>query len=195
MENETYQIQNFYVRGVLEIRGSSLARGYITSELAVTLFIGSYFTVDVVDARSGHIQFIGRVDNQVKWKGVRVDLAELEKEFIMCLGLLQVAIVYSNQMLIAFMAGNKLKMQYTVLLEKLKDRTHIPDHFVQMEKMPLNSSGKIEKSLLLQAFENIRKSYKREIVALENSLEEKVQRFLTISISEFLLFLGIKSIK
>ncbi|EFO82999.1 hypothetical protein CRE_00725 [Caenorhabditis remanei] len=189
MENETYQIQNFYVRGVLEIRGSSLARGYITSDLTGTSFIDNYSTGDVVDARSGYLQFIGRVDNQVKWKGVRVDLAELEKEFLMCLGLLQVAIVYSNQMLIAFMAGNKAKMQYSVLLEKLKDRTQIPDHFVQIEKMPLNSSGKIEKSLLLQAFEKIRKSYKREMVTLENSLEEKVQRFLIFSISEFLLFL------
>ncbi|PIC18413.1 hypothetical protein B9Z55_024314 [Caenorhabditis nigoni] len=173
MENETYKIGFDFIRGILNVQGISLARGYISSN--PKCFDKNYSTGDVVEKRSGSVQYIGRIDNQVKWKGIRVDLAELEKELLLCLGLLQVAIVHSNQMLIAFLAGTSSAiLQYSELLSKLRNKTHLPDHFVQIDKMPLNSSGKIEKSTLLQAFESVRKSYKREMVPMENSLEEKI---------------------
>ncbi|EGT30644.1 hypothetical protein CAEBREN_18080 [Caenorhabditis brenneri] len=176
MENEKFKINNGYIRGDLQIQGVSLARGYLKSDAAGESFAEFYSTGDIVDARSGHVQFIGRIDNQVKWKGVRIDLAELEKEFLICLGLLQIAIIYTNQMLVAFLVRPSTNLQHSDLLGRLKNQTQIPDHFIQIDKMPLNSSGKIEKNALLQAFENIRKSYKREMVTMENSLEEKVTK-------------------
>ncbi|UMM41728.1 hypothetical protein L5515_017863 [Caenorhabditis briggsae] len=172
MENECYRIVNDSIRGILKVQGISLARGYFSSN--PKCFGKNYSTGDVVDSRSGIVKYIGRIDNQVKWKGARVDLTELEKELLLCLGLLQVAIVYSNQMLIAFLAGTSTAFQYSDLIAKLQNKTHLPDHYVQIDQMPLNSSGKIEKSTLLQAFESVRKSYKREMVPMKNSLEEKI---------------------
>uniref|UniRef100_A0A1I7TJV5 Fatty acid synthase n=1 Tax=Caenorhabditis tropicalis TaxID=1561998 RepID=A0A1I7TJV5_9PELO len=174
MDNENAGVVNEQIRGNLLIHGISSARGYLTSESNGKQFSKYYSTGDIIDRRTGHIQYIGRVDNQIKWKGVRIDLSELEKELLICLGLLQITLLYANQVLIAFFVQSQSKIQHDTLLRRLKNQSHVPDHFVQVDKMPLNSSGKIEKGLLLQAFESIRKSYKREMVTMENSLEEKV---------------------
>uniref|UniRef100_A0A8R1DEI4 Fatty acid synthase n=1 Tax=Caenorhabditis japonica TaxID=281687 RepID=A0A8R1DEI4_CAEJA len=177
MENEYYETPNDAIRGNLSIKGLSLARGYLGSENPTTsTFSNVYSTGDIVDFRKGHIEYIGRVDNQVKWKGFRIDVIELEKELLNCLCLRQIAVIFAKQLLIAFLVEDSQKFRHSELLGKLKDQTYMPDHFVQIDKMPLNSSGKIDKSLLLQAFEQVRKSYKREMITMEHSLEEKINK-------------------
>ncbi|CAI2357108.1 unnamed protein product [Caenorhabditis sp. 36 PRJEB53466] len=176
MDNETCNVRNEYIRGDLQISGTSLARGYLTSDPVGYPFSNAYSTGDIVDSRSGTIHYIGRSDNQIKWKGVRIDLAELEKELSSCLRLPQVILLFSSQLLIAFLVGSAQNLQHAELINDLKNRSQIPDHFVQIDTMPLNSSGKIDKPLLLQAFEQVRKSYKRDMVPMENSLEEKINK-------------------
>lgn len=173
--NEYYHIGNNFVRGELKIGGVSLARGYISCDSIGIPFAKVYSTGDIVDSRSGKVQYIGRLDNQVKWKGIRIDLAELQNEYVACLPISQIILLLSNQMLIAFLVQKVQELNHAELLQKLKGCAHLPDHIVQVDKLPLNSSGKVDKKVLLQAFEQVRKSYKREMVTMQNSLEEKVR--------------------
>ena len=78
------------VAGELHIGGAGLARGYHNqSELTATKFIRNPFTTDptarlyktgdlVRYQSNGAMEFIGRIDNQVKLRGFRIELGEIE---------------------------------------------------------------------------------------------------------------------
>ncbi|CAI5454553.1 unnamed protein product [Caenorhabditis angaria] len=185
IENERCFIENYGIRGELVIRGISVARGYITTktEHGKVFENNSYSTGDVVDTRNDEnkIKYIDRKDNQVKWKGVRIDLSEIENEMLVKLeNMLQIKLLIQNQQLIAFFVGPFY--DYSHIVTCLKNSTIMPDHFVRLKKMPLNSSGKIDKSILLQAFDQVRKSYKKELVMMKTSAEEKVLNTISTEI-------------
>src|SRR6185295_4768498 len=78
------------VPGELNIGGDGLARGYFKQpELTATKFVSDTFTVsstkrlyktgDLVRRREdGGIEFLGRIDHQVKVRGYRIELGEIE---------------------------------------------------------------------------------------------------------------------
>jgi amino acid adenylation domain-containing protein len=73
------------VAGELHIGGAGLARGYLNRpELTTQKFIGAaehrlYKTGDLARLRAdGNIEYLGRIDNQVKLRGVRIELGEIE---------------------------------------------------------------------------------------------------------------------
>ncbi|CAB3410353.1 unnamed protein product [Caenorhabditis bovis] len=174
LENERARVKCNYKIGELVIQGVSVARGY-TNGIA---FNSVYCTGDIVENRDGRISFVGRLDDQVKFKGIRINLKELEQEMCMALGIQQIKLIMLNQQLIAF-----LVTQDSVDFNSI-NFTHRPDHFVTIEKMPLNASGKVDAKILLQAFEQLRKSYKREIEMMRNSLEDQVLDVVSTAIGQ-----------
>ncbi len=156
------------VPGELYIGGESLSRGYLNRpEFTAERFVPNpfsgngerlYRTGDLVRFMpDGNIEYLGRVDDQVKLRGFRIELGEIEKVISGYPSVKQVvAIVRKDengfQKLIAYLTTeNNEKIPVNelrkVLQEKLPDYM-IPAAFVQLEDFPKLPNGKINKRAL-----------------------------------------------
>lgn len=166
------------VTGHLYIGGVGLARGYL-NDLGLTKqkFISNPFATDN-DKKLGHnlrlyktgdlcrylpggdIEFIGRNDDQIKIRGFRVELGEIESKLSSYPIINQCAVLCKERnsgekYLVAYYTANA-KMRRCVNAEKLREYLSnilpnymIPSVFVQLDKMPLNTSKKIDKNALI----------------------------------------------
>jgi len=156
------------IAGELYVSGAGLARGYWQGAAATAErflphpFIGRgariYRTGDRARYRpDGSIEFLGRVDDQVKLRGYRVELGELEATLKQHPSVRESAAVIredepGNKQLVAYVVCRR-KNPATIgeLREFLKAR--LPEHMVHLtlvmiEAMPLNPSGKIDRRML-----------------------------------------------
>jgi amino acid adenylation domain-containing protein len=103
----------------------------------------------------GNLLFIGRRDNQLKIRGYRIELGEVENCLLKHPGIREVVILPKedaggDKYLVAYfvsdreLTGTELKKH---LLNDLPDYM-VPSYFVQMEKIPLTSNGKIDRKAL-----------------------------------------------
>ncbi|MEO6187560.1 MAG: amino acid adenylation domain-containing protein [Ginsengibacter sp.] len=165
--DDAFSIVPVGVPGELYIAGDGLARGYLNlPQMTIEKFIlrsfGSgteslmYKTGD--KARwlpGGDIEYLGRVDEQVKIRGLRVEIGEIESEILRS-GLVRNAIVVAhddgigNKYLTGYVVVDKLfeKDSMLVYLRKRLPENMIPGSWVKMEKFPLTSNGKIDKKSL-----------------------------------------------
>lgn len=171
---ELYLLDNYLqpvpigVPGELYISGTCVVHGYLKRPaLTAERFLpnpfsnkpGSrmYKTGDLVRYRpDGNVEFLGRNDFQVKIRGMRVELGEIEVELKRHPGVRDVAVVMhkdaqENRLIayVVFHAGQ------TVSSKELRDFLHerLPDHmvpavFVSLEAFPLTPSGKIDRRAL-----------------------------------------------
>ncbi|MET8764167.1 amino acid adenylation domain-containing protein [Lentzea sp. NPDC004782] len=156
------------VAGELYVTGSGVARGYVgrpgmTSERFVASPYGApgermYRTGDVVSlAEDGQLVFLGRVDQQVKLRGFRVELAEIEAVLLTHDDVRRVAVVVDTS------AGDRRLVAYVVpsgtaapgLAARLRDhlRGSLPDYMVVsavvlLKAIPLTSSSKVDRRRL-----------------------------------------------
>ncbi|QEM12508.1 non-ribosomal peptide synthetase [Mucilaginibacter rubeus] len=152
------------VVGELLIGGVGLAKGYINNEkLTSEKFIEKnniiygriYKTGDLARwMPDGNIEFLGRVDNQVKIRGLRIELGEIEHQ-VSAFGAIKECVVLSRQhhgdnYLVAYCITHE-----TVALSELKGFLStklpaymIPAHFVFLEQFPLLISGKLNRKAL-----------------------------------------------
>lgn len=152
--------------GELCISGTGLARGYLNNELLTQeRFIYSvshnkeriYKTGDLVRlTRSGTIEFIGRIDEQIKVQGHRVEIKEIESSLLSIPSIEQVVVTYDEtyEILIAFvMVGPNYSEHETYA--KIGDSLPpymIPERLVEVEEIPLNTNGKVDKYKLKELF-------------------------------------------
>lgn len=171
---ELYLLDNYLqpvpigVPGELYISGTCVAHGYLKRPaLTAERFLpnpfsnkpGSrmYKTGDLVRYRpDGNVEFLGRNDFQVKIRGMRVELGEIEVELKRHPGVRDVAVVMhkdaQESRLIAYVVFHAGQ---TVSSKELRDFLHerLPDHmvpavFVSLEAFPLTPSGKIDRRAL-----------------------------------------------
>lgn len=153
------------VKGELYIGGAGVARGYLNRpELTQERFINHpfqqgailYKTGDIVKyLPDGNIEFIGRIDNQVKIRGHRIELGEIEailnKLKLVKESTVQVYEKNTDKQLIAYVVFENNVVANQELREKL--RTQLPDYmipvqFISLSELPLNNSGKLDKKAL-----------------------------------------------
>jgi hypothetical protein len=153
------------VPGELHIGGAGLARGYINDpRLTAERFIPDPFG-QAVGSRlyksgdlarclaSGDIEYIGRVDHQVKLRGYRIELAEIESVIAQCPGVRECAVIVKDsrqgqQQLLAYLvlqvgfepAAREIK---NYLEQKLPDYM-VPASYLFLERMPLDANGKLD---------------------------------------------------
>ena len=109
-----------------------------------------------------NLEFIGRADHQVKLRGYRIDLGDIETTLRQH-SLVREAVVLnkgygpSDQRLIAYLAPKEKNTTREKLEEELrpflKDKLPeymVPSEFIRVEEMPLNPNGKIDRSVLLE---------------------------------------------
>ncbi|MVT11418.1 non-ribosomal peptide synthetase [Chitinophaga tropicalis] len=153
------------VAGEICIAGAGLARGYLNNrELTALKFVPNPFREDERMYRTGdlgkwlpdgNIAFIGRKDNQVKIRGYRIEPGEIESALQAFNGISAVAVVpYTNaageKELVAYLSGNDTLSAADIraYLEQQLPSYMIPAHYVLLEALPLNTSGKIDRKNL-----------------------------------------------
>jgi amino acid adenylation domain-containing protein len=156
------------VGGELYIGGISLANGYLNRpELTAQRFVSNPFSQDP-EARlyrtgdlcrylpDGNIQYLGRVDNQVKLRGYRIELGEIESVLAKHPGVQRaVAVVREDvpgdRRLVAYIVPVNVEISTSELRKYLKQTLPeymIPAAFVTLESLPLTPSGKVNRSAL-----------------------------------------------
>jgi acyl-coenzyme A synthetase/AMP-(fatty) acid ligase len=164
------------VLGELLLGGAGVAAGYLQRpDLTQQRFVDNpyhdpfadypnpslYRTGDLVRWRSdGTIEYAGRNDHQVKLRGFRIELGEIETTLAAHPGVRQaVATVRSDrpndQRLVAYVVPGKEAATATELRKHLRQRLPeymIPQHFVELEALPLTNNGKIDRSKLPPPF-------------------------------------------
>jgi len=156
------------VPGEVYIGGDGLARGYLNRpELTAEKFIPDPFSVEPGSrlyrtgdlARylpDGNIEFLGRIDHQVKVRGFRIELGEIEA----VLGQhpdVREAVVTAREdqpgdrrlVLMSYLTGSQLSQPRT---ENVSDRKApdymVPSAFVALDALPLMPNGKIDRKAL-----------------------------------------------
>jgi amino acid adenylation domain-containing protein len=170
LENYTYQVCNTAcqlvpvgIPGELLIGGAGVARGYLGREdLTAEKFIHDpysqervYKTGDVVRwLPDGNLEFAGRKDDQVKLRGYRIELQEIESAILQQQEIKEAIVTIhgneNDQELIGWYVSTK-----GTPIANLRDsiKQHLPEymvpvHFILLDKIPLTPNGKINKKAL-----------------------------------------------
>ena len=144
--------------GELVIAGLGVGRGYInlpekTAEVFITLNgERAYKTGDLAKITpDGEIEFFGRIDNQIKLRGLRIELGEIEEVVNSFEGIItSITVPVDNKYLCCyFMADRQIDVEaLTAYASESLAHYMVPDVFIQLEKMPLTQNGKIDKKAL-----------------------------------------------
>jgi amino acid adenylation domain-containing protein len=97
----------------------------------------------------GNVEFLGRRDEQVKVRGYRLELGEIESRLLGVEGVDTAVVIPKNDQLIAYLSGqtqetNDLRQQ---LRQTLPDFM-LPNQFIWLESLPLTPNGKIDRKQL-----------------------------------------------
>ncbi|WP_379155608.1 amino acid adenylation domain-containing protein [Paenibacillus sp. sgz5001063] len=151
--------------GELYIGGDGLARGYwnrpeLTEERFVSLPVHPggllYKTGDLVRWDGGHLQFLGRTDFQVKIRGYRIEPGEIEHRMLTLPGIYHCVVVAKGtaeehaQYLVAYYTSDQVWSVDSLRAElsRYLPEYMIPSYFVQLQELPLTTSGKIDRNAL-----------------------------------------------
>ena len=99
----------------------------------------------------GDIEYLGRIDNQVKIRGHRIEPGEIESCILRFDQIKEVTVQTretgsgSRQICAYYVAREIFDIHHLrSFLECILPDYMVPSHFIQIEKIPLNSNGKIE---------------------------------------------------
>jgi len=161
MVNKKHEILPIDVPGELAIMSNGVSRGYLKlPEINKEKFIKingkrTYLSGDLARwNRNGEIEFLGRIDNQIKINGYRIELSEIEevinsyKNVNSCITRV---IEKENQKYICayFTAQEKIDIQeLKTYVSKLIPEYMIPKKMIQLDEFPLNANGKVDRKLL-----------------------------------------------
>lgn len=188
------------VAGKLFLGGDGIANGYLNlPDLTAEKFIKNpfnsqenlYDTGDIVKLlEDGNIEFIGREDTQVKLRGYRIELAEIENwiaKFSSDIeqNVLSLVEAENDKKLVSYYVG-KRPIDKSSLREYLNTRLPaymVPSIFVELPKIPLTANGKIDRKSLPQIGEEDmeRKKYRAPTNVFERQLIKIWERILNLN--------------
>ncbi|MCL6560395.1 MAG: amino acid adenylation domain-containing protein, partial [Firmicutes bacterium] len=206
------QLQPTGIPGELCLSGVGLARGYLNrDELTREKFVPNPFFQEGKDPEyfrrmyrtgdlarflpDGTIEFLGRMDFQVKVRGVRLELGEIENELAKYEGIIQAVVVVKKDagkpaILCAYYLSD-----VEIPAAKLRDHLAkalpvymIPSFFIHRKELPLNNSGKVNRNALIRDRDYLRHAHTREASSeclvprteLENTIASVWQETLAI---------------
>lgn len=145
--------------GMLWLGGDTLALGYINNNLLTEKKFKQYNghaiyeTGDLVCKKNGKLVILGRVDNQVKISGKRIELEDIECKIVESTGILQCSVLYEKGELILCVDNKELKLNELrgKIINKL-DAEFIPKKIFYLEKYPLLPNGKINRKRMEEMY-------------------------------------------
>ena len=181
------------VPGELCIAGEGVGKGYLNRpELTAEKFVPNpfateenhhgkimYHTGDLACWRTdGEIEYLGRIDTQVKIRGLRIELGEIENVMSGFAGIQLTAVAdkrdeNNHQYLVGYYTSEqeidekKLRIHLSSKLAKYM----IPNYFMRLDTMPVTASGKIDrKNLPVPDFTIMEKDYVAPVTEMETNL-------------------------
>ena len=157
--------------GELCLIGRQMSRGYWKQEeLTKERFVDCSFLSDQKMYRTGDLvrwnedgllEYIGRIDNQVKLHGYRIEPEEIENKISLCPGVISTAVVVHKQenveFLVAFYTSESNKelpdIQKT-LMEQLPSYM-VPSQLIRIDQMPKTPNGKIDRRQLNESVSSL----------------------------------------
>lgn len=150
-----------YARGELTILGESVGRGYVNlSEATKEKFIRyqgekAYRSGDIAYWNAeGKIVHCGRSDNQIKLRGLRVELDEIENVMNRFEGIKRSVVIVrgegNDQALCGYYVAEQPvnTEELSAFMGKTLTSYMIPNVFVHLEKLPMTGNGKVDKRAL-----------------------------------------------
>lgn len=154
------QLSGIGIPGELYLGGEGLARGYWKQDLLTNQkFVPNpynpaerlYRTGDLVKVNGeGQIEFLGRIDNQIKLRGYRIELDEIKESLLRCERVTEAEVILAKvnetDHLCAYLS---LSDQVTEQELKAYLKERLPDYMVPtvytiMDKLPVNRNGKVD---------------------------------------------------
>jgi len=179
--------------GQLFIGGAGLARGYLNlPDLTAERFLPDpfdkpaerlYATGDLARYQEdGNIEFLGRADKQIKLRGFRIELEEVEAVLQSHSAVKQVVVMprddaSGGKQLVAYVvpapgAAPGAEMLRGYVQERLPDYMR-PSLFLVLDRLPLTPNGKLDKNALL-ALDRTAARSRRDFVAPKDKLQEQL---------------------
>ncbi|MCQ4163601.1 non-ribosomal peptide synthetase [Tahibacter harae] len=168
------------VAGELYIGGVGLARGYIgNAQLSAEKFVPNhlgeahglpgprlYRTGDLARwTARGEVEYLGRIDNQIKLNGLRIELGEIESRLMECPEIREAVVLAraldaragAARQLVAYVVpagpvdaadADARKTRYRSQLREKLPEYMIPAIFVELAQMPVTANGKADRKAL-----------------------------------------------
>lgn len=211
-----------YAPGELWIAGHGVARGYLNRpEQTEKTFIRNpftdqrgyervYKTGDIVRyLPDGNIDFVGRNDGQVKVRGFRIELSEVEKVIREFEGIKDAAVIArklpsGGQTINAYItADEKIDIaQLNKFIESRKPYYMVPEATMQLDVIPLTVNGKVDKRKLLEIKpvsneHNSSDASSKPLTLFEKKISDIVEKIIghnEFTVSEDLMRAGMNSL-
>ena len=183
------------VPGELYVGGIGVGRGYLNRpQLTDAKFIPNPFSSNPKERLyktgdlgrylpDGNIEFLGRIDNQVKVRGFRIELGEIEAA-LKSHPLVKQAVVItteentSSKRLVAYVVANSeiTTQQLREYLRAQLPHYMVPNTFVTLDRLPLTPNGKIDRKALPTPDINLTRSH--EYVPPQTETEKHIAAVL-----------------
>ncbi|KEK23219.1 non-ribosomal peptide synthetase [Bacillus gaemokensis] len=164
LDNEQ-QVVPVGVCGELYISGIGLARGYLNNiQQTKEKFVNNPFKLGEYMYRTGDfakwlpngkVEIIGRKDDQIKIKGIRIETGEIEAVFNQYPDIQETVVMarsntMNNQFLCAYYISDKEldDEKLRAFSTKKLPAYMIPAYFIRVENFPTNANGKLDKNAL-----------------------------------------------
>ncbi len=178
--------------GEIYLGGAGVSRGYLfRPELTAEKFIPDRFNLEPGrrlyktgdlgrHLPGGEIEFLGRIDHQVKLHGFRIELGEIEAALAAHDSIAESLVLMrednGEQRLVAYVVARELDHANLTseLREFLRERVPeymVPSFFVTLDQMPLTTNGKIDRARL-PAPDQAQSDNRKPFVAPRTPLEE-----------------------
>jgi arthrofactin-type cyclic lipopeptide synthetase C len=180
------------VTGELYIGGQGVALGYLNrADLTAEKFLRDpfsdkpgallYRTGDLARwLAPGQLDCVGRNDDQVKIRGFRIELGEIENRLLNCAGIKEAVVLarrdaHETPRLVAYYTAHEGQLDSVELHAQLSARLPeymLPTAWVQLEALPLNNNGKIDRKALPAPTQAamLSRVYMAPVTALEENL-------------------------
>lgn len=198
--NKNKKLLPIGVEGEMYVSGDGVCKGYLNKlDLTKKSFIKiPYLNNNIIYKSSdgafidknGDLYYTGRLDKQIKLRGFRIELSEIEDKISHFRGISKCIVLQKNHSdkdsyLVAYIMCNvniELK-KLKVFLNKSMPDYMIPSVFIKINKIPINHNGKVDRTKLLELNYNLLSNSNKYIKArnpFEKAFQKAIQTELNI---------------